>query len=391
MRTAPRPHSASPAAAADQRLKVLFIPGWYPSPQRPLAGTFVREHARAVALFDDVTVLYVQGRRRRFPRFYSRTEEIDGGIRTVRVTVPRLFGASALAVLASGERLLRQGYRPDIIHAHVYLAGLPAALLSKLHHIPLVMTEHWTGFPMRELSRWGRLRAGFAFGAAERILPVSSCLQRAIEGYGIKGRFTVVPNTVDTDLFRPKSAVPGDETKNLVCVSILDQPRKGIHLLLDALARVNQSRDDVHLHIVGDGPRRGEYEGQAERLGLGNFVTFHGKLDSASLVALLQRSAFYVLPSLFENFSVATAEALATGTPVLVTRCGGPEDFVTPDVGVTIPPGDVSALTEGILLMLDTFDSYDPALLGAYARDRFSHQAVGGQLHEIYREAIAAR
>jgi hypothetical protein len=41
--------------------------------------------------------------------------------------------------------------------------------------------------------------------------------------------------------------------------------------------------------------------------------------------------------------------------------------------------------------MLDTFRSYDPALLAAYARGRFSHQAVGRQLHEVYREAITSR
>jgi glycosyltransferase involved in cell wall biosynthesis len=391
VKAAPRSRASS-TPVGDRRLKVLFIPGWYPSPRNPLAGTFVREHARAAALYDDVTVLYVQRLpRRRAPRLFSRTEEMDGAIRTVRVNIPRLFGASALAILASCERLLRQGYRPDVIHAHVYHAGVPAALLSKLHRIPLVVTEHWTGFPMRELSRWGRLRAGLAFGAAQRILPVSSSLQRAIEGYGIRGRFTIVPNTVDTDLFRPKAAVPAEETKNLVCVSILDQPRKGIHLLLDALARVKQQRTDFHLHIVGEGPRRAEYEGQADRLGLRESVTFHGKLDAAPLVALLQQAAFYVLPSLFENFSVATAEALATGTPVLATRCGGPEDFVTPEVGKTIPPGDVAALAEGILSMLDTFDSYNPSLLGAYARDRFSHRAVGARLHEIYREAVATR
>ena len=79
---------------------------------------------------------------------------------------------------------------------------------------------------------------------------------------------------------------------------------------------------------------------------------------------------------------------MAIGTPVIATRCGGPEDFVTPEAGLLVPPGDEKALAAAIDWMLDNHDSYDPGAIAAYARGRFSLEAVGMRLHEIYRKSV---
>ncbi len=368
-----------------KRRRILFIPGWYPTPENPIAAKFVRDHARAASIYDDVTVLHVQmvplrGSGNRL----SWHEEVDEGIPIVRVRVPHIRGSYTLAVIAAYQRLAWRSYRPHVIHAHVYVAGLPAALISKLWRLPLVTTEHWTGFPMKKLSRLRLIRARIAFGSSQYVLPVSHSLQKAIVDYGIKAQFKIVPCTVDTGAFRPKASRPKGETKRLVYIAFLDQPRKGLDLLLKALSALRQRRRDFSLEIVGDGPRRSEYETMAAELDLRDHVTFHGRIEREQIVNLLHRSHAFVLPSLFENFSVATAEALATGTPVIATRCGGPEDFVTPEVGLLIPPGDVQALTEAVEWMLDNHSRFDPQSVASYAHGRFSLEAVGRQLHEVY-------
>ena len=352
----------------------------------------MREYARAASLYDDVTVLYVQpvplsGSRDRL----SWREELDEGIPTIRVRVPRIRGGYTLGVLGAYQRLRWRGYRPDVIHAYVYHAGVPAALISKLYRVPLVTTELWTGFPMKELSRFGAVKARIAFGSADYVCPISTSLQQAIADYGIKARFKIVPCTVDTQMFRPKSRLPKGDTKRLIYIAFLDQPRKGLNFLLNALGVLRHRRGDFHLDIVGDGPRRSEYEKMAADLRLQESVTFHGRTATEEIAQMLRDSHVFVLPSLFENFSVATAEALATGTPVIATRCGGPEDFVTPEVGLLVPPGDVEALAAAIDWMLDNHDRYDPTAVATYARGRFSLEAVGRQLHEIYRESVARR
>src|SRR3990170_8147595 len=83
------------------RRNVLFIPAWYPSAENPVAADFIRQHARAASLFDNVTVLRVttdspasSGGR------LSWREEQDGPIRTIRLRVPRVRGSSFLGILA---------------------------------------------------------------------------------------------------------------------------------------------------------------------------------------------------------------------------------------------------------------------------------------------------
>jgi len=374
------------------RRNVLFIPAWYPSAENPVAADFIRQHARAASLFDNVSVLRVTtespapgGGR------LSWREEQDGPVRTIRLRVPRLRGSSFLGILAGYQRLRWRGYRADVVHAYVYHAGVPAAVISKLYRVPLVVTEMWTGFPMKELSRLGIIKAKIAFGSAACVCPISTSLQQAIADYGVRAHFQIVPCTVDTEAFRPKAARPNEETKRLVYIAFLDQPRKGLNFLLEALRALSQRRHDLHLHVIGDGPRRSEYEGMAAELGVRDSVTFHGRIEREEIVQLLHRSHLFVLPSLFENFSVATAEALATGTPVVATRCGGPEDFVTPEVGRLVPPGDVEALSEAIDWMLDNQDRFDPGAVADYARGRFSLEAVGRQLHEVYQAAVGER
>ena len=98
---------------------------------------------------------------------------------------------------------------------------------------------------------------------------------------------------------------------------------------------------------------------------------------------------FLVLPSLFETFSVVTAEALTSGIPVLATRCGGPEEFVTKDVGLLVPPGNTEALFNGLDYMLNNLERFNTEQISHYATEHFSPERVGEQLHRVYLECIA--
>ena len=82
----------------------------------------------------------------------------------------------------------------------------------------------------------------------------------------------------------------------------------------------------------------------------------------------MQQADLFVLPSIVETFSVATAEALATGTPVLVTDCGGPTEFVTPEVGCVVPTSDPEALCAKLNVMLDSLVQYPSDVLSRMRR-----------------------
>lgn len=370
------------------RHNVLFIPTWYPSAENPTAGTFVREHARAVSLYDDVTVLYVKplplssGRAR-----FSWHEEFDENIRTIRVALPRIAVVGyTLGVLEAYRRLVRRGYRPDIIHAHVFLAGAPAALLGKVYRTPVVVTEHYTGFPRRTIS-WVRVwQARLAFILADKVMPVSASLQRAIQAYGIKAKFQVVPNAVDTALFSPSPGRGRRSTKRLLFVGLLDPShKKGIPTLLRALSELRQQREDWQLDIVGDGPARPGYEMASRELGIGDKVVFHGLKAKSEVATFMNDSDVFVLPSVWENAPCVLAEAAASGLPIVSTLTGGIPEMVDEDSGVLVPPEDAPQLAAALERVIGSISEYDTERIARKAQ-RYSYESVGGAIHGVYGE-----
>ena len=381
------------------RLKILLITNWYPTPAEPAKAVWVREHAKAVRLFDDVTVLHCIGPDLTLDRRWGIQRETDAGATEgidtyrVRYSPSRIPHVSYLIYLWTAfgafRHIVRQGFRPDVIHVHIYDAGWPAILVGKRTRTPVVVSEHFSSFPRRSLGRLDVCKAWLAFRWANKVLPVSDALQQAIERYGIRARFQVIPNAVDTALFSPAAERREDAgPKRLLLVGQLVTV-KGIPHLLRALSDLRQKRDDWRLDIVGDGDRRMEYEQLAADLKLSDKVTFHGLKPKPEVAEFMRRADVFVLPSLCETFSVPVAEALATGIPVLATRCGGPEEFVVKNVGVLVSPGDADALRAGLEDMLDHLHRYSRSEISKYARERFSPEVVGAQLHAVYQTVSA--
>ncbi|RLG08295.1 MAG: hypothetical protein DRN68_03955 [Thaumarchaeota archaeon] len=377
------------------RLKVLFITSWYPTKEQPVGGIFVREHAKAVKLYDDVVILHCAGEDNRIKGLWRFEEEADllltEGIPTYRVWYrPCLPKGNILiyiySVFQAFRYIVRQGFRPDIIHAHIYEAGLPAVIVGKLYNLPVMITEHWSGFPRKALSIKDILIARLAFQNAHRVFPVSKVLQKGIEAYGIRANFQIIPNVVNTELFWPYQK-PRNRFKKLLLVALLT-PIKGVPYLLQALAQLRGKHDSWHLDIVGDGPARAEYEQMAIKLGIADKVTFHGLKPKREVAEFMRKADLFVLPSLYETFGCVLIEAMASGIPVIATSCGGPEDIVKKEVGIIVPPRDISALAGAIEKMLDSSDSYKPERIRKYVEETFSPEAVGQQLHKLYLKTV---
>jgi L-malate glycosyltransferase len=158
---------------------------------------------------------------------------------------------------------------------------------------------------------------------------------------------------------------------------------KGIDLLL----RVWATGGLPPLAVVGDDPGR-RFARLAATLGVGDRVEFKGGVLREELRRLMQHAAFYVCASRAETFGVAVAEALACGTPVVSTRCGGPEDFVTDDVGLTVPVDDEQALARGVAALAASASTYDPAVLHAHIDGLVGHDAFRRRMNTVYDSAL---
>ncbi len=123
--------------------------------------------------------------------------------------------------------------------------------------------------------------------------------------------------------------------------------RKGVDLLLDALARLPPPA--IPLTIVGTGHADAELRARASRLGLAQAVSWRGVVSNESISAVMACHDLLVLPSRFDGWGAVVNEALAAGTPVLCsTTCGAADLLADPDSGETFRSGDVSALAASL-------------------------------------------
>jgi glycosyltransferase involved in cell wall biosynthesis len=387
--------------SAKEKLKILHIAGWHPSKEKPVAGIFVREHIRATSLYEDVIVLIAgvaDTLKSLFPLYRLISEDYNDGIPTFRLfhKAPRIrffpYISYIISTYLASKKIIDGGFRPDIIHAHEYTAGVPAVILGRRFKIPVVITEHWTGFPRGMLDRIELLKAKFAFERADMVCPVSRDLQTCIERFGIKASFRVIPNAVDTSLFFPceDKASKSEGKKELLCVALL-HPKKGIPYLLEAMAILKKERNDLLLNIVGDGPNRQEYEEMVKNLSLDELVRFYGLQPKEKVAEFMRQADLFVFPSLWENLPCVLIEAMASGLPIVATKVGGIPEIVDDEVGILVPPKNSAKLAEAINYAIDNLKKFQRDKIVKRAKERYSYQAVGKALSNLYREIIGRR
>jgi colanic acid/amylovoran biosynthesis glycosyltransferase len=186
--------------------------------------------------------------------------------------------------------------------------------------------------------------------------------------------------------FLEAAADPPDNV-TLCCVARLG-PQKGLHILIEAVAKVAPQRPDLRVVIVGDGPLREQLEAQAARLGVSNQIRFAGVMDGDAVRQHLLDARAFVLPSFAEGLPVVLMEALALRRPVITTWVAGIPELVDGNMGWLCPPGDADALANAIRAALDMPVGKLAAMGGAGRnRVRVAHDADanGAQLAALIR------
>jgi glycosyltransferase involved in cell wall biosynthesis len=173
----------------------------------------------------------------------------------------------------------------------------------------------------------------------------------------------VITSAVDPEALYPQlgraatraQAGLASEASLLLVVAALFQ-RKGVDVLLDALARLADDGLRPALWIAGQGPARPALEKQARELGLDHQVRFLG--ERGDIADLLAACDVFILPSRSEGLGVAALEAMAAGRAIVATRVGGlAEAVVDESTGLLVPPADPAALAGALARLLR-----DPAL-----------------------------
>ena len=160
--------------------------------------------------------------------------------------------------------------------------------------------------------------------SAARVLAVSDDTAASIRGLDRTIHAEVWPFPVDTSVFTPDPQVPRESY--LAFVGRANDPRKDLRLFLRSLLHVREIMPNVSADIVSHEPSW--YRREEEWRTLAGNVRFHYHITDEELVNIYRRSAAMMITSEQEGLSIAGLEAMACGTPVISTRCGGPEMFV---------------------------------------------------------------
>lgn len=377
-----------------------------------MKGIFIREQARAlVAAGLSVAVLYPFDEEITSKQVEMSEEE---GVTVFRMNANgrgNRYLARFVSYYTAQSKLreVAERFRPELIHVHVgYPAGIIAYLFTRSHKIPYVITEHMS-YLKDYVEKWQhRILLRPAFEQSARVLPVSAALAEQIKAFGWKVKLQPVPNVVDTDRFiyssHPLGSGPSvcDNQINLLFVGNMEETEvKGLQYLLPAFAKVlaefqgksthNPLGKKLHLHCVGDGPKRKDYEQLAGDLGIKESCTFYGRVSPERMPEFYQLADVLVVSSLKETFGCVLIEAMASGKPVLATACGGPQDIVQPEVGVLVEPGSIEELVRGIRQVISNLESYKPEEIRRYAIENYSAQAIAKVLSAIYEEILVLK
>jgi len=357
---------------SEKRTRVLLLSTVFPNAAQPVHGVFVRERMRALPDDLEVRVVaptpwfpFVSGLRPGLrPRVPAREEQ--GG---VEVLHPRFFSVPGIAKCLDGLFLflallpvllrLRRRFPFEVIDAHfVYPEGLAAVLLGKVFHVPVVVTLRGM-LPLLVPFRLRRPQLRFTLRCAARVVAVSESLRQDAIGLGLAPeRVRVIENGIDPELFRPIPRLEArrllglpDEGPLLVSVGTL-APRKGFHLVLEAVAALAPRFPGIRFAMVGgagpEGAMEEELRALAARLGIPFRAIFAGSRSRAELAAWYSAADLFVLASAHEGCPNVVLEALACGTPVVATPVGNvPEILDSPEVGL-LTERSVLALVETI-------------------------------------------
>ena len=319
----------------------------------------------------------------------------DLALGIARIAMPREIGIADLAAVRL-TRELAQGAGATVLHGHGAKGGAYARLAGEAMRrlgqpVGTFYTPHGGSLHYAPSSLKGRL-----FMAAERFFA------RSTDGLIFESEFAACTYAANAGL--PSCPVriihngiapaelspvtPAEDAADFVFVGEL-RHLKGVDLLLEATARIVQSRA-CRVAIVGAGPDAETFKSGAHALGLDRHVVFHGAMPARQAFRL---GRSLVMPSRAESLPYVALEAAGAGLPLVATAVGGVPEIVAGADTPLVEPGNAQALATAMQAVLD-----DPALARQRARrllavigDRFSIEAMSDGVLEFYQQAAEAR
>ena len=300
-------------------------------------------------------------------------------------------------------RRLRKVERIDLIHQmNPVFAGLSLGLLGC--GLPVVLGTYVARWPGGELRDEDRSALQIMFLAAGRwminlthqaqatalLVTTPAAMNRIPLPVLSRRKSHVIRHGINADMFAPEPGwqeVARTRVPTILFYAHLDR-RKGIFVLIDAFGAVLRSIPEARLIIVGRGDHAEEVYEHVRNCGYGSRVEIRGRLEREDAPALLRDCSVYCLPSFGEPYGMTLLEAMACARPVVVTKAGGLPYVMAERGGISVPPGDATALADALISILRSVDRQIAmgAENRAFVEQHFTWEKVADDLEEVYRQ-----
>lgn len=375
-------------------MNILIITSWYPVPENPTNGKFVMEQVKVISQDNKVVLVFpmkltIRKRlsKRKIKKVFKQKNYVL--IRPVFLKFPFITQINYIFSILILFCKIRNRYNFDLVHAQITSpAGYAALIIKYLFKLPFVLTEHRGPFSEIMDSIKSRFLIKFTMNHSDALIANCKTQVKEIKMYGIKKEISVVPCVIDMSEFQLKEWKKEHEKIKLLIIGGMQDYRKGLIYLLKALPKI-KDKFDFELKIVGKtGNLKEEYLELVQRGDISRQCIFIDYLTEERLREAYREADIFVLPSLHENFGVVLIEAIATGTPVITTYCGGPEDYVEENNGMLVAKENEDELAFAIEKMISNLNKYEPIKVRKTIEDKFSQQTFKKKVNMIYFEVL---
>ena len=291
----------------------------------------------------------------------------------------------------------------DLVHVHYAIphatsAWVACEMLKGERDLKIVTTLHGTDITLVGLHPSFQAITQFSILRSHGLTAVSDFLKReTVRDFSVpESRIEVVPNFVDTRIYRPglepchRATLAPDGEKIVMHISNF-RPVKRVEDVVEIFARV-LGEIPSRLVLVGDGPDLPRARVKVEDLGIRDRVVFLGEYTPVQ--ELLSCSDLFLLPSGSESFGLAALEAMACGSPVVASRVGGlPEVIMDGETGYLCEAGDIDEMAAASIKILSD-DKHRKELSDAgraFAVKHFSSECIVPRYEEYYRRILGSR
>ncbi|SNR17108.1 glycosyltransferase family 4 protein [Tenacibaculum jejuense] len=365
---------------------ILFLCGWFPSRVLPNNGDFIERHAKAVQLYHNVSVIHIitdSNCKKNIEIVSSKNVHI-AYIKPSKNKIVKAF-----RFYQAFRLLLQKIGNFDIVHLNeLFPFGMLALYLKWFKKKKFIVSEHWTGYhkPLSEKISHTTLKLSKIIAKqAQYICPVSKDLQSSMEQLGLKGNYTVIPNVVNTNIFKP--TIKSDKKYTILHISNMVDSHKNVSGIIQAIKNFELQKIPFELVLVGE--NSDQYQLISNELKITDRITFIDHVSHEEVKRQMQQADVFVLFSNYENQPCVILESFACGTPVISTNVGGVSEFFPKDHGILIESKNENQLVKALVDIYHNKEKIDSTVLHNYTKQNFNYETIGKRFSELYKTCIS--